>query len=523
MTALAITITAAGLAAAVNAANTGTGPLQITEIGLMSAPATQIKRLATFAGESIADNIIHVTITDETTDTYTLTGIRLYTDTGILFATYDQAGPILEKGAQSIALLSADILLTSVPPGSVTVGGTGFIYPAATTSTQGVIEIATDAEVQTGTDTTRAVTPAGIQAATATAAPVMNGAASAGTSKRLSRSDHVHPVDTSRQAALGYTPVRQGGGVGQADNVIKIGWDGVSKLKATVDNGDLGKFAFEAWVLTQIAALVNSSPGTLDTLNELAAALGNDPNFATTITNLIAGKASKTGDTFSGPVTITSGSEAQVHVHRAGFDTAYLFSSNSQWGLYSPSGGILVSYNRANGKSYFAGIDSAEIVRNNGGTYSINIAGNADTVDGWHRDDIRDWNNLLNKPGDFVYSNGGTYSLNITGNAGTVGGYAASQLWRADMAASGANWFKLPNGWIVQLGAVFVGTDSTSNFTFPVSFPTECLAVIGNGTSSVIMGGTSQAGITFYNATLSGATALNDGIGQTVRYMAIGK
>lgn len=41
-----------------------------------------------------------------------------------------------------------------------------------------------------------------------------------------------------------------------------------------------------------IAALVDSSPATLDTLSELAAALGADPNFATTITNALAGKAS---------------------------------------------------------------------------------------------------------------------------------------------------------------------------------------------------------------------------------------
>lgn len=40
-----------------------------------------------------------------------------------------------------------------------------------------------------------------------------------------------------------------------------------------------------------IAALVDSSPGALDTLNELAAALGDDPNFATTITNALALKA----------------------------------------------------------------------------------------------------------------------------------------------------------------------------------------------------------------------------------------
>ncbi|HHI2873188.1 TPA: prophage tail fiber N-terminal domain-containing protein [Escherichia coli] len=39
-----------------------------------------------------------------------------------------------------------------------------------------------------------------------------------------------------------------------------------------------------------LAALVGSSPEALDTLNELAAALGNDPNFATTVTNALAGK-----------------------------------------------------------------------------------------------------------------------------------------------------------------------------------------------------------------------------------------
>ncbi|HAX4981362.1 TPA: phage tail protein [Escherichia coli] len=45
-----------------------------------------------------------------------------------------------------------------------------------------------------------------------------------------------------------------------------------------------------AFVRKLLAALVDSSPETLDTLNELAAALGNDPNFATTITNALANK-----------------------------------------------------------------------------------------------------------------------------------------------------------------------------------------------------------------------------------------
>ncbi|MDJ7172606.1 phage tail protein [Salmonella enterica] len=50
------------------------------------------------------------------------------------------------------------------------------------------------------------------------------------------------------------------------------------------------QLATTAFVRSAIAALVDSSPGALDTLNELAAALGDDPNFATTMTNALAGK-----------------------------------------------------------------------------------------------------------------------------------------------------------------------------------------------------------------------------------------
>lgn len=49
-------------------------------------------------------------------------------------------------------------------------------------------------------------------------------------------------------------------------------------------------YATETYVDTAVSNLVDSAPGTLDTLNELAAALGDDPNFATTVTNSIATK-----------------------------------------------------------------------------------------------------------------------------------------------------------------------------------------------------------------------------------------
>ena len=54
--------------------------------------------------------------------------------------------------------------------------------------------------------------------------------------------------------------------------------------------------ASQNYVQTQIASLINSSPALLDTLSELASAIGNDPNFSVTMTNLIATKSALSGN-----------------------------------------------------------------------------------------------------------------------------------------------------------------------------------------------------------------------------------
>lgn len=64
--------------------------------------------------------------------------------------------------------------------------------------------------------------------------------------------------------------------------------------------------ASQDYVTTQISTLVDSAPGALDTLNELAAALGDDANFATTVTDSLATKAPLSSPTFTGTVTATN-------------------------------------------------------------------------------------------------------------------------------------------------------------------------------------------------------------------------
>ena len=68
------------------------------------------------------------------------------------------------------------------------------------------------------------------------------------------------------------------------------------------------KVATTAYTDTAIANLVDSAPGTLNTLNELAAALGDDANFSTTITNSIGTKMPLAGGQFTGNITF-SGSQ----------------------------------------------------------------------------------------------------------------------------------------------------------------------------------------------------------------------
>ena len=79
--------------------------------------------------------------------------------------------------------------------------------------------------------------------------------------------------------------LQAGSGFNTADGWLKLDGDGT-----VPDNRIPASIARDSEVAAAVAALVDSSPGALDTLNELAAALGDDPNFATTITAALAGK-----------------------------------------------------------------------------------------------------------------------------------------------------------------------------------------------------------------------------------------
>ncbi|VCU63139.1 MULTISPECIES: hypothetical protein [Pseudomonas] len=76
-------------------------------------------------------------------------------------------------------------------------------------------------------------------------------------------------------------------------NLASPVFTGIPKVPTPATDTNTDQAASTAFVRAAIAALVGSSPEALDSLNELAQALGNDPNFATTMNNALASKAAK--------------------------------------------------------------------------------------------------------------------------------------------------------------------------------------------------------------------------------------
>ncbi|EOU9062111.1 phage tail protein [Escherichia coli] len=118
------------------------------------------------------------------------------------------------------------------------------------------------------------------------------------------------------------------------------------------------QIATTAFVKSAIAAMVGSAPAALDTLNELAAALGNDPNFATTMLNALAGKqpldntlTNLSGKDVAGLLTYLGLGEAAKRNIGAGAnqvpDMSFFTSAKGDNGYFSLPDGTIVQYGKA--------------------------------------------------------------------------------------------------------------------------------------------------------------------------------
>lgn len=177
---LTITITDAGRQALVNAQNSGTAPVLLSEIALGSgqyapdptqtALTNEFKRIDSISGEVVSDDTINVVLKDESTDDYQVGEFGLYTDGGVLFAVYSQPaadGWVAEKFAGSSFLLVVDVVLETLDANNLTFGDLTFTNPPATETVMGVVELADSSEAIDRENHDRVSTPKAVHQAMA--------------------------------------------------------------------------------------------------------------------------------------------------------------------------------------------------------------------------------------------------------------------------------------------------------------------------------------------------------------------
>lgn len=182
MPALKMIITDAGLDALVDAQNGETEQITIAEMGLSNQPfvmsptlvsiPNEFKRMDAISGESISDNIIHLTAIDISEDDYDVTGFGLFLDDGTLFAAFSSDdAPVITKSSLANALFSHDIAFTDQTAANITFGNAIFSYPPATEAIPGVAVFATEQKADEGVDDDSIMTPALVQRIVAAAMP----------------------------------------------------------------------------------------------------------------------------------------------------------------------------------------------------------------------------------------------------------------------------------------------------------------------------------------------------------------
>lgn len=175
---LQLVITNGGIAALVDAQSGETDAIRIAEIGLTAtafdaAPTLvalpgELARIDSVHGQSVAENVIHMTATDASAAVYDLRGVGLYLADGTLFATYGQDDPLFRKVSIASFLLAFDVKFSGDVADVIEFGDANFTYPPATEAIRGVAKIATqarvDAEEDAGDDAETIVTPKTLRA-----------------------------------------------------------------------------------------------------------------------------------------------------------------------------------------------------------------------------------------------------------------------------------------------------------------------------------------------------------------------
>jgi hypothetical protein len=151
-------------------------------------------------------------------------------------------------------------------------------------------------------------------------------------------------VDAAETAANGYTDSAISTEVTNRDSAIAT-----AKAQAIADS--------EAYTDAEVAALVDTAPALLDTLNELAAAIANNPSYATDAANAVAGRVAKSGDTMTGDLVLPGAPTLNLHAATKGYVDGEVSSAASAAESYT-DGEITTALSTAQGYADTAEADA---------------------------------------------------------------------------------------------------------------------------------------------------------------------
>ena len=307
--------------------------------------------------------------------------------------------------------------------------------------------------------------------------------------------------NTLTDATTGYVPI---GDVGSADGVASLDSNGKipdSEIPDTIARDSeipsLTGYATETYVGTAISSLVDTAPETLNTLNELAAALGDDANYASTISTALGLKAPLANPTFTGtvagvtsthvglgnvdntsdankPVSTATQTALDLKLDSSTAASTYLTQALASTGYVAVAQPSIDYYitNSGSGAYLVNGVSNGPVEFIKGKKYRVHVAATGHPF----------WIQTVSG----AYSSGNVYSTGITGN-GTQSGHIIVELPQD----APDNLYYACQFHSSMAGSVLVRTDNVSfnpqasNYTLTTSDSGRLIEMSGGGTLTI--------------------------------------
>jgi hypothetical protein len=297
----------------------------------------------------------------------------------------------------------------------------------------------------------------------------------------------------------------------------------------------------------RVALIVDSAPGTLNTLNELAAALGDDANFSTTVTNSIATKLPLAGGTMTGGLTITTSNSPGLKISKdRNTDNRFLrfndtgtsgkdydIINNGNFALFNNTDNNYILQITSGGNATFAGYVKAPFFTSDGGRgfKQDSVAFVSTYSNGNDANAANDIGSTSNKWRDAYFSGQvNSATISTTGNATFAGTITASGYndsnWNTAYGwgnHASANYWVKSGSWYGDLGS----HSYTRELGLSMTGGSEFVVLSKNGQGSVLVDGhymayeSANGFFGSYNSSYGNLTGIRASAANTLKVMQL--